>query len=115
MSNPNLAKRIGEPSRHCGKCHRDLPCTAKYFRPRHDRPSGLAYTCRQCSRLNQKNSTVSKRPYKGKRCFQCEGQHWRRPENGRACACGGFYTAEPPMTVTDALAAPRNYSREVAV
>jgi hypothetical protein len=114
MTAPNLAKRIGEPSRHCGKCHRDLPCTAKYFRPRHDRPSGLAYTCRDCTRLNQKDSTKSRRPYKGNRCFACEGMPWRRPKH-RACACGDKYAPEPPKTIEDAMSERRDYSRVTAL
>lgn len=105
---------VTEPSRFCGKCHRDLPCTARYFRPRYDRPSGLAYTCRDCSKRNRSRTTMSKRPYKGKRCFVCEGMAHRRPEH-RACACGERYEAEPPMTVEDAMRCPRKYDREVSL
>lgn len=96
MSNANMPKRIGQASRFCGKCHRELPCTVEYFRLRN---GDLAHTCRECAERYLKSENEGT-PRKGAGCHQCEGLPWRRPEDGSPCKCREVYAEEPPVTLS---------------
>ena len=111
MSNPNLAKRIGESSRQCPSCMRELPGTAKYFPLCPDKPAGLGLTCIRCRNRNGRQKSDTR---KGRHCFECCALPHRRPKRG-LCSCGGRYEAEPAMTIDAAIAARRDHSRTVVL
>lgn len=100
----SLGLRLGESSRVCNSCKRDLPLTHDYFYLRPARPGGFTYACKECMKARDKRNYPKRKkgePRRGKHCHQCESLAHRRPKHA-LCACGERYAADPPMTLAEA-------------
>lgn len=104
--------RLGQSSRMCSDCCRELPATVRYFPLAAGKPSGLGLTCKECRDIDKNEG----RPRRGTGCYQCENMSWRRPADGTACKCGEFYAEEkaPPLEYGSAFRNDRTTYPETA-